>query len=98
MNSLMGYTPHRTKRYLGYPHVYQMKNTSLRTLALIVITFILGFASSRTASAYGPYQPYTYGQHGYWNNQHVYHQWDRYNGHQGYWYHRNDGVRIFITI
>jgi len=77
-----------------------MKYTSTRTLALIITTVILGLVANRTASAdsYGPYHPYAYGHNGYWDNQHRYHHWDQYQNHNGYWYHRSDGVRIFINI
>ena len=77
-----------------------MKKLSIRTLALLSATIILGLAtvSPLSADSYGPYHPYTYGQNGYWNQQHVYHHWVQYNGHQGYWYHRNDGAVIFITL
>ncbi len=77
-----------------------MKHHSLRTYALVLTTLMLALAGSSAlfADSYGPYHPYTYGHNGYWNQQHVYHHWDQYNGQRGYWMQRNDGVRIFITI
>jgi hypothetical protein len=78
----------------------QMKTTTLRIMALAIITLVLGLASASPAVAdtFGPYHPYTYGHNGYWDEHHGYHHWQQYNGHDGYWTHRSDGVRIFIHI
>jgi hypothetical protein len=77
-----------------------MKTTTIQTMALAIITLVLGLASASPALAdtFGPYHPYTYGHNGYWDEHHAYHHWDRYNNHDGYWTHRSDGVRIFINI
>jgi len=77
-----------------------MKTTSIRILALAITVIVLGLAGTGPVSAdyYGPYHPYVYGHNGYWDEHHGYHHWDRYNNHDGYWYHRNDGARIFISI
>jgi hypothetical protein len=77
-----------------------MKNTSIRLWTLAVTVIVLGFAGNSPVSAdsYGPYHPYVYGHNGYWDEHHGYHHWDRYHDHDGYWYHRHDGVSIFINI
>ena len=76
-----------------------MKNTT-RFLTLALLTAGLALAGSNPvhADSYGPNHPYAYGHNGYWDEHHGYHHWDNYHGRQGYWYHRNDGVRIFISI
>lgn len=76
-----------------------MKNISPRIFALAVTTLLLGLGNSPVlADSYGPYHPYAYGHNGYWDKHHGYHPWDRYHDHDGYWYRRGDGVRIFISI
>jgi hypothetical protein len=78
----------------------KMKTPTIQTLALAVLTALLAIAGtgSLKADSYGPYHPYTYGHNGYWDEHHAYHHWERYNNHDGYWYHRSDGARIFINI
>jgi len=77
-----------------------MKTTTIPFLTLALLTACLVLAGSRPAAAdqYGPNHPYVYGHNGYWDEHHGYHRWDHYNNHDGYWYRRNDGVRIFISI
>jgi hypothetical protein len=77
-----------------------MKKTFIRIWTLAIAVIVLGLAGTGPVSAdsYGPYHPYVYGHNGYWDEHHGYHHWDRYHDHDGYWYRRNDGVRIFINI
>jgi len=70
-------------------------------IAALVLTTLAAFTIGITqANAYDRDRNYDYGHNGYWDHGHGhrYHHWDRYNGHDGYWHRRDDGVRVFIDI
>jgi hypothetical protein len=72
-----------------------MKTTSMKVLLTVAALAIFG---STFANAYDRDRRYQYGHNGYWDEHHSYHHWDHYNGHDGYWRTRDDGVRVFIDI
>jgi hypothetical protein len=73
-----------------------MKN--IKKAALLFTLLAVFVAGAGRASAYDRDRSYTYGHNGYWDHGHHYHHWDHYNGHDGYWHRRDDGVRVFIDI
>ncbi len=75
-----------------------MKPLRLAGLGLATVVALFAFSGTAKADHYGPYHPYTYGHNGYWDEHHRHHNWSTYHDHQGYWYHRNDGVRVWINL